>query len=58
MDPIADGADADLYEALNAAYEGELEYNGVITNVNTLALEQMSDAVAHAILSSRCRPAR
>ena len=51
MDPIADGADADLYEALNAAYGGELEYNGVITNVNTLALEEMADAAAHAILT-------
>ena len=51
MDPIADGADADLYEALNAAYEGALEYNGVITNINTVALDEMSDAVAHAILT-------
>ena len=51
MDPIADGADADLYEALNAAYAGALEYNGVITNVNTLALEEMADAAAHAILT-------
>jgi Peptidase family M28 len=51
MDPIADGADAGLYEALNAAYGGALEYNGVITNINTVALEEMSDAVAHAILT-------
>ena len=51
MDPIADGADADLYEALNEAYGGELEYNGVITNVNTLGLEEMADAAAHAILT-------
>ncbi len=51
LDPIADGADAELYMALNAAYGGELEYNGVISNVNTLALEQMADAVAHAILT-------
>jgi Zn-dependent M28 family amino/carboxypeptidase len=51
MDPIADGADADLYEALNAAYGGALEYNGTITNINTLVLEQMADAVAHAILT-------
>jgi Zn-dependent M28 family amino/carboxypeptidase len=50
LDPIADGADADLYEALNEAYDGALEYNGVISNVNTLALEEMSDAVAHAVL--------
>jgi Zn-dependent M28 family amino/carboxypeptidase len=50
LDPIADGADADLYEALNEAYGGALEFNGVISNVNTLALEEMSDAVAHAVL--------
>jgi Zn-dependent M28 family amino/carboxypeptidase len=51
MTPIEDGADAELYEALNAAYEGALEYNGVISNVNTTALEEMADAVAHAILT-------
>ena len=51
MDPIADGADADLYEALNEAYDGALEYGGVITNVNTTALEEMADAVAHSILT-------
>ena len=36
LDPIADGADAGLYEALNDAYDGALEYNGVISNINTL----------------------
>ena len=46
MDPIADGADAELYGALNAAYGGALEYGGTITNVNTLALEEMADAAA------------
>ena len=51
MDPIADGADAGLYEALNEAYDGALEYNGIITNVNTLALGEMADAAAHAILT-------
>jgi len=51
LDPVADGADADLYEALNDAYGGALEYGGVISNVNTAALEEMSDAVAHAILT-------
>jgi hypothetical protein len=51
MTPIADGADAELYMALNEAYGGALEYNGVISNVNTLVLEQMADAVAHAILT-------
>jgi Zn-dependent M28 family amino/carboxypeptidase len=50
LDPIGDGADAGLYEALNDAYDGALEFNGVISNVNTLALEEMSDAVAHAVL--------
>jgi Zn-dependent M28 family amino/carboxypeptidase len=50
LDPIGDGADAGLYEALNDVYDGALEYNGVISNVNTLALEEMSDAVAHAVL--------
>jgi Zn-dependent M28 family amino/carboxypeptidase len=50
LDPIGDGADAGLYEALNDAYDGALEYLGVISNVNTLALEEMSDAVAHAVL--------
>ena len=51
MDPIGDGADADLYEALNAAYGGALEYQGVITNINTLALDEMADAVAHSVLT-------
>ena len=50
LDPIGDGADAGLYRALNAAYGGALEYNGVISNVNTQGLEEMSDAVAHAVL--------
>jgi hypothetical protein len=35
--------------ALNAAYGGALEYNGTITNINTTVLDQMADAVAHAI---------
>jgi Zn-dependent M28 family amino/carboxypeptidase len=51
LDPIADGADADLYMALNEAYDGALEYLGTISNVNQLVLEQMADAVAHAILT-------
>ncbi|HEY9379476.1 MAG TPA: M20/M25/M40 family metallo-hydrolase [Jiangellaceae bacterium] len=50
LDPIGDGADAGLYQALNAAYGGALEYNGVISNVNTRGLEEMSNAVAHAVL--------
>ncbi|WP_448005511.1 M20/M25/M40 family metallo-hydrolase [Agromyces bauzanensis] len=51
MDPIGDGADAELYLALNFAYNGALEYEGTITNVNTMALGEMSDAAAHAILT-------
>jgi len=51
LDPIGDGADAALYTALNAAYGGALEYNGVISNINTKALEEMADAVAHAVLT-------
>lgn len=51
LDPIGEGADADLYLALNTAYNGALEHRGVITNVNTAALGEMSDAVAHAILT-------
>jgi Zn-dependent M28 family amino/carboxypeptidase len=51
MDPIGDGADAQLYLALNLAYNGGLEYEGIITNVNTIALGEMSDAAAHAILT-------
>ena len=51
MDPVADGAVAGLYQALNAAYGGALTYGGTITNVNTTALEEMSDAAAHAILT-------
>jgi Zn-dependent M28 family amino/carboxypeptidase len=51
LTPIADGADAELYAALNAAYGGALTWNGTITNVNMLALEEMADAAAHAILT-------
>jgi Zn-dependent M28 family amino/carboxypeptidase len=50
LDPIGDGADAALYTALNAAYGGALVYLGTISNVNQIALEQMADAVAHAVL--------
>jgi Zn-dependent M28 family amino/carboxypeptidase len=50
LDPIGDGADAGLYTALNEAYNGALEYLGVISNVNQIVLEEMSDAVAHAVL--------
>jgi hypothetical protein len=51
LDPIGDGADAALYAELNDAYSGALEHNGVISNVNTAALDEMSDAVAHVVLT-------
>ena len=51
LDPIGDGADEPIYTGLNAAYEGALEVDGVISNLNTLALDQMSDAVAHGTLT-------
>ena len=51
LDPVGDGADADLYAAINESYDGALEWNGEISNINTLALDEMSDAVAHAILT-------
>ena len=51
LDPVGDGADAELYAAINDSYDGALEWNGVISNINTLALDEMSDAVAHAILT-------
>jgi hypothetical protein len=50
LDPVSDGADAGLYAALNAAYGGALEYNGTISNINTQVLDEMADAVAHAVL--------
>lgn len=40
-----------LYTALNESYDGALEYQGVITNINQVVLEEMTDAVAHAILT-------
>ena len=51
MDPVGDGANAALYAALNAAYNGALTWDGVISNVNTKAIGEMSDATAHAILT-------
>jgi Zn-dependent M28 family amino/carboxypeptidase len=51
LDPVADGADAQTYTALNAAYGGALEVDGTISNLNTLALDEMSDAVAHGTLT-------
>jgi Zn-dependent M28 family amino/carboxypeptidase len=51
LTPVADGADAALYRDLNRAYGGALTYKKVISNVNQRALEEMSDAAAHAILT-------
>lgn len=51
LDPVADGADADLYEALNDAYGGALLWEGTISNVNQTGLEEMSNAVAHSVLT-------
>jgi Zn-dependent M28 family amino/carboxypeptidase len=51
LDPIGDGANAQIYTDLNAAYEGALEVDGTISNLNTRALDEMSDAVAHGTLT-------
>ena len=44
LDPAADGADADLYAALDASYGGAL-----VGNINMKAQEEMSDGAAHAL---------
>jgi Zn-dependent M28 family amino/carboxypeptidase len=44
LTPVADGADADLYAALGAAYDLE-------GNINMQAQEEMADAAAHATLT-------
>lgn len=44
LTPVADGADADLYAALDAAY-------GLHGNVNTFALDVNADAIATAIIT-------
>jgi Zn-dependent M28 family amino/carboxypeptidase len=46
LSPVKDGADADLYAALDTAYGGDLA-----GNLNTRALNEMSDATAHATLT-------
>jgi Zn-dependent M28 family amino/carboxypeptidase len=46
LSPVNDGADADLYAALDTAYGGDL-----VGNLNTMALNEMSDATAHATLT-------
>jgi Zn-dependent M28 family amino/carboxypeptidase len=51
LTPVADGADAATYTNLNAAYGGALEVDGVISNLNTRALDEMSDAVAHGTVT-------
>lgn len=43
LTPVADGADADLYAQLDAAYD-------LVGNINMEALEEMADAIAHATL--------
>ena len=42
--PLADGADVDVYTALQAAYGSRL-----VGNVNTFALDTNADAIAHAV---------
>ncbi len=44
MTPVEDGANADDYEALEAEYD-------LAGNLNTRALDEMSDAIAHATLT-------
>jgi Zn-dependent M28 family amino/carboxypeptidase len=51
LDPVADGANAQTYTALNAAYGGALVVDGTISNLNTRALDEMSDATAHGTLT-------
>jgi Zn-dependent M28 family amino/carboxypeptidase len=51
LDPIGDGADAQAYTALNAAYGGALKVDSNISNLNTQALDEMSDAVAHGTVT-------
>jgi Zn-dependent M28 family amino/carboxypeptidase len=51
LDPIGGGADAQTYTALNAAYDGALEVDSNISNLNTQALDEMSDAVAHGTVT-------
>jgi Zn-dependent M28 family amino/carboxypeptidase len=46
LTPVADGADAATYAAIGAAYPGKL-----VGNLNTQALDEMSDAVAHGTLT-------
>ena len=51
LTPVADGADAETYEDLSDAYAGALIVDGTISNLNTQALDEMSDAVAHGTLT-------
>jgi Zn-dependent M28 family amino/carboxypeptidase len=43
LTPVADGADAETYEDLSAAYAGALIVDGTISNLNTQALDEMSE---------------
>jgi hypothetical protein len=47
---VARGTGDQAPEPVHDVYDGALEYDGVISNVNTQGLEEMSDAVAHAVL--------
>ena len=51
LTPVADGADAETYEDLSDAYAGALVVDGTISNLNTQALDEMSDAVAHGTVT-------
>ena len=51
LTPVADGADAETYEDLSDAYPGALVVDGTISNLNTQALDEMSDAVAHGTVT-------
>jgi len=46
LTPVADGADPATYAAIEAAYPGKL-----VGNLNTQALDEMSDAVAHGTVT-------
>ena len=46
LSPVKDGAEKGLYTALYTAYGGDLA-----GNLNTRALDEMSDATAHATLT-------
>jgi Zn-dependent M28 family amino/carboxypeptidase len=51
LTPVADGADRQLYRAIDRAYNRALTWQGTISNVNQTVLGEMSDAAAHAIFT-------